>query len=240
MASFGACKLFSPSATEAASLKVSINQGFYLKMQSPHSPLYTLKASMLQTLTVPQPSVALHCSVSTWPSAPYTEITSIPNSSRWEDSSLMSTLEELQALGKQKLQDQQTFCQVMCCHHWSTPTFQLLQSGERHALSTSCCITAVKISAFPGILLGMKLNIFERALRVILWFWRQINYFKIFKERWRERKSSSLQSFGEIWGIWLNIWIPCIQVSPGLQYGVTGSFSCISQWLISLFTLCRR
>lgn len=189
---------------------------------------------MLQTLTVPEPCVALHCSVNIWPSAPYTEITSTHNSSRWEDSSLMSTLEELQALGKQKLQDQQTFCQVMCCHHWSIPTFQLLQSGERHALSTSCCITAIKISAFPGILLGMKLSIFERALLILLWFWRQINYFKIFKERWRERKS--LVKYG---GSGWKFGFPAVQVSPGLQYGVTDSFSCISQWLISLFTLCR-
>lgn len=46
MASFGAHKPFSPSATEAASLKVSIKQGFYLKMYCPHSPLYTLKEAV--------------------------------------------------------------------------------------------------------------------------------------------------------------------------------------------------
>lgn len=85
MASFGAHKPFSPSATEVASLKVSIKKGFYLQMYCPHSPLYTLKTSMLQTLTVPEPYVALHRSVSIWPSAPHTEITSTPNSSRWED-----------------------------------------------------------------------------------------------------------------------------------------------------------
>lgn len=42
MASLGACKLFSPSATEAASLKVSIKQGFYLKMQRAHTLHWTL------------------------------------------------------------------------------------------------------------------------------------------------------------------------------------------------------
>lgn len=108
MVDFGTHTPFSPAATEAASLKVSIKQGFYLKMCCPHSPLYTLKASMLQTLTVPEPCVALHCSVSVRP--PYTEITSTPNSSRWEHSSLMSALEEFHVLGKQKLQDQKTLC----------------------------------------------------------------------------------------------------------------------------------
>lgn len=79
-------------------------------------------------LTVPEPCVALYCSMSTWPRAPYrhTEITSTPNTSRWGDSSLMPTLEDLQVLGKQKLQDQQTLCQVMCCHHWSIPTWIFL------------------------------------------------------------------------------------------------------------------
>lgn len=54
---------FCPSATEAASLKVSIKQGFYLKMYCSHPTLCYLKASMLQTLTVPEPCVALHCSM---------------------------------------------------------------------------------------------------------------------------------------------------------------------------------
>lgn len=140
-------------------------------MYCPHSPLYTLKASMLQTLTVPEPCVALHCSVSVWP--PDTEITS-----RWEDSSLMSTLEEFQVLGKQKLQDQQTLCQVMSCHHWSIPTWTFLAyycSLEKDMLlHLPLHPRAVKISAFPGILLGIKLNIVERPLLIMLWFWRQI------------------------------------------------------------------
>lgn len=171
MAHFGAQKPSSPSAREAASLKVSIKQGFYLKMYCPHSPLYTLKASMLQTLTVPEPCVALHCSVSVRP--PYTEITS-----RWEDSSLMWTLEEFQVLGKQKLQDQQTLCQAMACHHWSIPTRTFLAyccSLEKDMLlQLPLHHRAVKISAFPGILLGIKLNIVERALLIMLWFLRQI------------------------------------------------------------------
>lgn len=52
----------------------------------------------------------------------HTEITSTPNSPRWEDSLLISTLEELQPLGKQRLQDQPALCQVVCRHHWSVPT----------------------------------------------------------------------------------------------------------------------
>lgn len=83
----------------------------------------------------------------------------------------MSTLEELQVLGKQKLQDQQTLCQVMCCHHWSIPTWIFLAyycSLEKDKLHFSLHHTAVKISAFPGILLSIKLSIAERALLIML------------------------------------------------------------------------
>lgn len=83
----------------------------------------------------------------------------------------MSTLEELQVLGKQKLQDQQTLCQVMCCHHWSIPTRIFLAyycSLEKDTLHFSLHHTAVKISAFPGILLSTKRSIAERALLITL------------------------------------------------------------------------
>lgn len=84
----------------------------------------------------------------------------------------MSTLEEFQVLGEQKLQDQQTLCQVMSCHHWSIPTWTFLAyycSLEKDMLlHLPLHHTAVKISAFPEILLGTKLNIVERAFLVIL------------------------------------------------------------------------
>lgn len=126
---------FCPSATEAASLKVSIKQGFYLKMYCSHSPLWCYKPWL--SLSPVWPCTAL-C---VWP--PYTEITSTLSSSRREHSSLMSTLEKFQVLGKQKLQDQQSLCQVMSCH-WSIPTWTFLAyycSLERHSISTSFWIT---------------------------------------------------------------------------------------------------
>lgn len=115
----------------------------------------------------------------------------------------MPALEELQVLGKQKLQDQQTLCQVMCCHHWSIPTQIFLadyKSLESPPLSASHSCQNLCVSWDPS---GYKTEYFWEALLIILWFWRQINYFTVFKEGWRDVKSGSLQSFGELWGIWL-------------------------------------
>lgn len=127
MAIFGAHKPFSPSATEAARLKVSIKQGFYLKMYCPHSPLHTLKEAMLQTLTAPEPCV-LCTAVWAQGQVHLTQKLLLPpalldgKTHYW--CQVWKSFQEV--LGKQKLQHQQTLCQVMGCHHWAIPTWIFL------------------------------------------------------------------------------------------------------------------
>lgn len=56
----------------------------------------------------------------------------------------------------------------------------------------------------------------------------QINYFMVFKEGWRDVKSGSLQSFGEIWGIWLK----------GLDFPQdSGLLGCSMEWWLMVLAV---
>lgn len=201
MASFGAHKPFFPSATEAANLKVSIKQGFYLETHCPHSPLYTWKPPCYKPWLSLSP---------VWPCTAVWAYGQVHLTQNYPQLLLMGRLITDANLGRASGSWQTEAARptnilpsdvLPPLVHSNTPATAVWRMAC--SLHLSLHHTAVKISAFPGILLGMKLNIVERVLLIIWWFWRQINYFKALKKGWREGKSGSLQSFGEIWGIWL-------------------------------------
>lgn len=140
MASFGAHKPFSPSAREAASLKVSIKQEFYLKMYCPHSPLYTVKVSLSPVW--PCTAVWAHSQVHLTQKLPLRPTLLDRKTHHW-----CQLWKSFRFLANRSCKTNKP------CAKWCVATTgpfhlsSLLQrSGDRHALSTSLCITQLSKS----------------------------------------------------------------------------------------------
>lgn len=156
---------------------------------------------MLQTLTVPEPCVALHCSVSTWSSAPYTELP--PALLDGKTHHWCQLWKSFRFLANRSCKTNKHFAK------WGVTTTGPFQhssycSLEKDMLSLtlaashSCQNLCISWDPF-----GDETEYYWEGSLNYTMILKEINYFKAFKEGWREGKSGSLQSFGEIWGIWL-------------------------------------